>query len=79
MGVASGMLAAVGFALLLKMMWTKKLAVYFFIGFMMTTYLNLPLMAVAVLGILYVIVLYFEIPRNVAVQKNAEEEELFND
>jgi len=79
MGVASGMLAAVGFALLLKMMWTKKLAVYFFIGFMMTTYLNLPLMAVAILGILYVIVLYFEIPRNVAVQNNAEEEELFND
>ena len=37
--VAGGMLAAVGFAMLLRMIWTKKLAVYFFVGFFLTTYL----------------------------------------
>ena len=31
--VAGGMLAAVGFAMLLKMIWTKELAVYFFVGY----------------------------------------------
>lgn len=84
MGVASGVLAAVGFALLLKMMWTKKLAVYFFVGFIMATYLNLPIMAIAIIGILYVIILYFETPKTsketVQVGNTAnEEEELFND
>ena len=82
MGVASGMLAAVGFALLLKMMWTKKLAVYFFVGFILSTYLGLPLMAIAILGILYVIILYFEIPKPVKATVetlNDAEEDLFND
>ena len=83
MGVASGMLAAVGFALLLKMMWTKKLCVYFFLGFIMAAYCNMPLMAIAICGIILVIIFYFEgsfakrVTNNVSVQK--DEEDLFND
>lgn len=77
MGVAAGMLAAVGFALLLKMMWTKKLAVYFFVGFILSAYLGLPLMAIAILGILYVVVLYVEGTHKPAAA--TAEEELFND
>ena len=81
MGVAAGMLGAVGFALLLKMMWTKKLAVYFFVGFILSSYLGLPLMAVAILGILYVIILFVEQNHNGKSASAAadEEEELFND
>lgn len=79
MGVAAGMLAAVGFALLLKMMWTKKLAVYFFVGFILSSYLGLPLMAIAILGILYVIVLYVESSHKPTPSSAEEEEELFND
>lgn len=83
MGVASGMLAAVGFGLLLKMMWTKKLAVYFFLGFILATYCKLPLMAIAILGIIIVIILYFEGSFSKAVNPTAvatvNEEELFND
>lgn len=83
MSVASGMLAAVGFGLLLKMMWTKKLAVYYFLGFIMAAYGGLPLMAIAIIGILLVIILYFEGEmakrRQPAVQVDADEEELFND
>ena len=79
MGVAAGMLAAVGFALLLKMMWTKKLAVYFFVGFILSSYLGLPLMAIAILGILYVIVLYVESSHKPTQSSAEEEEELFND
>ena len=73
------MLAAVGFALLLKMMWTKKLAVYFFVGFILSSYLGLPLMAIAILGILYVIVLYVESSHKPTQSSAEEEEELFND
>ncbi|WP_213950941.1 PTS mannose/fructose/sorbose/N-acetylgalactosamine transporter subunit IIC [Tepidanaerobacter syntrophicus] len=82
MGIAAGMLAAVGFALLLKMMWTKKLAVYFFVGFILSSYLKLPLMAIAILGVLYVIILYVEGNKTslaAAGASSSGEEELFND
>lgn len=85
MGVAAGMLAAVGFALLLKMMWTKKLAVYYILGFVMAAYCGLPLMAIAIIGIILVIILYFEgsFSKNrkntEKVVSNEGEEELFND
>ncbi len=79
LGVAAGMMVAVGFAMLLKMMWTKKLAVYFFVGFILSSYLGLPLMAIAILGILYVIVLYVESSHKPTQSSAEEEEELFND
>lgn len=43
---AGNMLPAVGFALLLRMVMTKKLAPYFFIGFMLAAYLGLPTIAI---------------------------------
>ena len=51
-GLGSGakMVPASGFAMLLKIMWSKEVAGVFFIGFVMTTYLKLPIMAVAILG-----------------------------
>lgn len=83
MGVASGMLAAVGFALLLKMMWTKKLCIYFFLGFILAAYCNMPLMAIAICGIILVIIFYFEgsfSKRDTKkVSVTSDEEELFND
>lgn len=84
MGVASGMMAAVGFALLLKMMWTKKLCVYFFLGFILAAYGKLPLMAIAIIGIILVIIFYFEgsfAKRDIQKESVSieEEEELFND
>lgn len=87
MGVAAGMLGAVGFGLLLKMMWQKKLAVYFFLGFIMASYCGMPLMAIAICGMILVIILYFEgefSKRNksgslAAAGDGQEEEELFDD
>lgn len=86
MGVSANMLAAVGFGLLLKMMWTKKLCIYYFLGFIMAAYCGMPLMAIAISGIILVIILYFEgefskrNQQSVAVAAAAgDEEELFND
>lgn len=51
-----GFLPAVGFAILIKMLWSKELAVYFFLGFILVSYLELPLIAVAVLGLVIAVV-----------------------
>ncbi|MEG0710233.1 MAG: PTS sugar transporter subunit IIC [Longicatena sp.] len=89
MGVSAGMLGAVGFGLLLKMMWQKKLAVYYFLGFIMAAYCGMPLMAIAIVGIILVIILFFEGEMSKRGKSSrtvigpdgnsGEEEELFND
>lgn len=50
--VASGLLPAVGFAMLIQGMISKKLAPYFFIGYMLTAYLKMPVIGVAVGAVL---------------------------
>lgn len=50
------LLLAVGMALLLKMLWDKKLAVYYLLGFVLVIYLNLPMVAVAAFGAVIVVV-----------------------
>lgn len=50
--VAAGLLPAVGFAMLVQLMISKKLAPYFFIGFMLATYLQMPVIGVSVLAFL---------------------------
>lgn len=50
------LLPAVGMALLLKMLWDNKLAVYYLLGFVLVSYLNLPMVAVAALGAVIVVV-----------------------
>lgn len=48
--VCGGLLPAVGMAMLMKMLWDKKICVAYFLGFVLAAYLNLPLIALAVLG-----------------------------
>lgn len=83
---ATGLMPAVGFALLLRMMWSGKMAVYFFLGVIMVSYFNAPILAVACAGvILAVIIIMTEREAKsaaVVVQGNGNqsaEEELFND
>lgn len=47
LGVASKMLPAVGFALLMNMLWNKQLAVFLLFGFILSAYLELPIVAIA--------------------------------
>lgn len=56
LGVVAGLLPAVGFAMLLKMVWSNKLAVYYVLGFLCVAYLKLPLIAVATLGVIVAVV-----------------------
>lgn len=50
--VAGNLLPALGFALLLNLMFNKKVAPYFFIGFILTSYLKLPVIAIGGLGVI---------------------------
>lgn len=50
--VASGLLPAVGFAMLIQGMIDKKLAPYFFLGYLLAAYLGVPVVGVAVAAIM---------------------------
>ncbi|MDO5416947.1 MAG: PTS sugar transporter subunit IIC [Lachnospiraceae bacterium] len=55
--VAGNMLPAVGMAMLMRMLWDNKIAVYFLAGFVCVAYLKLPLISIAALGIVVAVVM----------------------
>ena len=55
MGIAAGILPAMGFAMLMRMILNKQLVPYFILGFALTAYLNLPVLGVAILSIVLAI------------------------
>lgn len=55
--VAGNMLPALGFALLLNLMFNKKSAPYFFLGFILTSYLKLPVIAIGGLGVVTALII----------------------
>jgi fructoselysine and glucoselysine-specific PTS system IID component len=54
--VAGNMLPALGFALLMNVMFNKKVAPYFFLGFILSSYLNLPMIAIGGLGVILALI-----------------------
>lgn len=57
LSAAGGLLPAVGFAMLMKLLWSNKLAVFYLLGFMLTAYLKLPAVAVAVIGVIICVII----------------------
>lgn len=55
LAATGGLLPAVGFAILLKMLWSKNLSPFYFLGFILAAYVNLPSVAIAAIGIIIVI------------------------
>ena len=87
--VAGNLLPAVGMAMLLRMLWSKSIAVWFFLGVVLMAYFELPLIAIAVIGAIIAIVIaqrdmqlkktpapQAEVPAGSAAL-DAEEEEFF--
>jgi PTS system mannose-specific IID component len=68
--VAGSMLPALGFALLMNLMFNKKVAPYFFLGFMLAAYLKLPVIAIGGLGLIIALIITGNTP-----QPNPETEE----
>jgi len=55
--VAGNMLPAAGFALLMNLMFNKKAAAYFFLGFILASYLKLPMIAIGGLGVIIALII----------------------
>jgi PTS system mannose-specific IID component len=55
--VAGNMLPALGFALLMNVMFNKKVAPYFFVGFILSSYLKLPMIAIGGLGVVAALII----------------------
>lgn len=53
------LLPALGFALLLNLIWNPKIAAFYFVGFVLAAYLSLNTMAVAILGGCVAILFYY--------------------
>jgi len=54
--VAGNILPALGFALLMNVMFNKKVAPYFFLGFILSSYLKLPMIAIGALGVIIALI-----------------------
>ena len=48
---AAGLLPALGLGILLSMLWEKKNIIYFFLGFALVVYLNIPTLGIAIIGV----------------------------
>lgn len=56
MGVAAGILPAMGFAMLLRMIISKRLIPYFILGFVLIAYANIPVLGVAIIAVVIVLI-----------------------
>lgn len=72
---AGNLLPAVGFGLLLTMIMDKKVAAWFFIGFILTAYLGMPTIAVTLLATAAVVLIVFAREDKPALSTAAEEDD----
>ena len=80
MSVAGSLLPAIGFALLMDMLFSKKMAPFFFIGFLAAAYGGLNITAIALFAVCLAFILHFYIePKkeaSVSTQDNLTEGEI---
>lgn len=55
--VAAGILPALGFAMLARMILNKRIVPFYFIGFLLSSYMGLPVLGIALFAVLFVVVL----------------------
>lgn len=80
MEVAGGILPGVGFAILLNMIWTKEIAVFFFAGFVFSRFMKLPTFAIVIMAATIALSVYFfanQPAPAVAVPSNDDKEDFF--
>ncbi len=58
LGAASGMMLAVGFAILTSMIWSKEIGYFFFLGYVMVVYLGMGTLPIAIVGIVIAITMF---------------------
>ncbi|GEN94021.1 PTS mannose/fructose/sorbose/N-acetylgalactosamine transporter subunit IIC [Pediococcus ethanolidurans] len=78
LSATGGLLPAVGFAILMRMLWSKELSPYYFLGFVMVAYLNLPSIAVAVIGVIIVILNAYRDRQLLQIENNQKKVSVVN-
>jgi fructoselysine and glucoselysine-specific PTS system IID component len=73
--VAGKMLPALGFALLMNVMFNKNVAPYFFIGFILSSYLKLPMIAIGGLGVVIALIVTNRTASNTENQEELNSEQ----
>jgi len=71
-GAASGLLGAVGMAMLMRMLWTKEIAVFYFLGFVLVKYLNVPTMGIAAIAVVIAVAYGLREMQIVNIEKKLE-------
>ena len=59
LGAASSMMVAVGFAILLSMIWSGDIGIFFFVGYVLSKILKLDSLSIAIIGSAIAITLFF--------------------
>lgn len=59
LGMAGGLMPAIGFGILLNIMLRKEYVAYYILGFVLAAYLNQPLLAIALIGTAFALIEYF--------------------
>lgn len=85
LAAASSMMVAVGFAILISMIWSKDVASFFFVGYVMAKILKMDSLSIAIIGGAIAITMFFyekqliDLKNSMVVseQKPSEEEEDF--
>jgi fructoselysine and glucoselysine-specific PTS system IID component len=74
--VAGNMLPALGFALLMNLMFNKKVAAYFFLGFLLSSYLKLPMIAIGGFGLITAIIITRITHKDAELHDDSESEDV---
>lgn len=89
MKAAGGMLPALGLGVLLSMIWDIKKSIYFFLGFILVIYLEIPMIGLAVIGIFLMLTDLFRnqemgkltklITTGTVIESKTDEEDFFDE
>jgi PTS system mannose-specific IID component len=71
--VAGNMLPALGFALLMNLLFHKKVAPWFFLGFLLAAYLKLPVLAIGGLGLIIALIITNNVQKSDTTGEDEEE------
>lgn len=76
LNAASGMMVAVGFSILASMIWSNELGCFFFVGYVLTAYLKLDSLPIAIIGAAIAITMFFAEKRYLDLEKRRNVPEL---
>lgn len=79
LSVAGGIMPAIGFAMLLKIMLKKEYVAFLIIGFALATYGNVPVFGLAIIGLAIALYDYFSKTHEVMPKRIVEVEEEYED